>query len=287
MSIENLEYDFRSRRLALGLDFVDAEREAELAYPVRVEVEWQSPHRTPLPRNQYDFSQLGIAVHGLMRSSSGRYSLSYFPTIREQVDVRIHDYGRRYIPRRLRVPLRTLAEVEAIEAAESTDYLEGRMRTITLFPGAAYYHSSCATGLRGRVVRDGEPMRWAFVEARLPDGGATVARTRGDDRGEFLLLLSPDAVPGSELNPTLDIEVSIAGPAAPPVPPSPALPEQDSLWDLPLEELPPFNVADNVSNGESVPPGYVTALSTVRTVQFIVGRVLTGRDEEDFDFVMP
>ena len=222
-----------------------------------------------------------------MRSASGRYSLSYFPDIKPQIDLRVYDYDRYYIPRRLRIPLRTLAEVINIENNEVPDYLNGRIRHLTMFPGAAYHSSAQVTGLRGRVVRDGEPMRWAYVSARLPLTGNVIARTRGDDRGEFLLILPPEAAPASDLTAQLDIDVSIAGPASVPVPGSAGLPEQDPWWDLPIEELPPIGAVDEVSNGSSVPLGYVTALSTLRTIQFSVGRLLTGRDEVDFEFALP
>jgi hypothetical protein len=287
MSSDTLADAPHTRRLALGVECIDAARQGELIHPVRMEIEWHQPHRPPAPRHRYDFSQFGVLPLGLMRSAAGRYSLGYVPTLRERVTLRIHDRGRHYVPRRLQVPLRTLTEVLALEAAEDPDYLHGRLRRIAMFPGAGYHPPSHITALRGRVLRDGEPMRWAYVEARLPDGGPRVARARGDDRGEFLLMLPPEAMPASELTSLLDIELSIAGPATVPTPPSAAVADQDPWWDLPVEVVPAFDDADDVSPGESVPAGYVTALSTVRTLRFELGRVLTGREVADFEFVMP
>jgi len=287
MTTVQLDYDTRTRRLALGIEFTDAMRAAELAHPVRLEIERYQPHNTPAPYGSHAFSQSRVPPLGLMRGASGRYSLSYHPGIREQVTLRIYDHGRHYVPRRMRLPLRTLADVLAGEASENPNYMDGRTRQISLFPGAGYDAPSNITALRGRVVRDGKPMRWAYIDAHLPGGGAPVARARGDDRGEFFLMLPPNAVPASDLPPTFDIGLSVAGPATVPVPAQPSLPEQDPWWDLPVEEVPPPGDVDNVSNGASFPAGYVTALSTVATVAFVVGRVLTGREVADFDFVMP
>lgn len=290
MSLSSLNYSFQTRRLALGIEFEDYLRGGELVAPVRTEIEYQSPHLSSVSSGssrRYSFSQMGsLAPGGLQRSASGRYSLSYFPGIQTHVDLRMLDDARTYVPRRLRVPLRTLAEVLDDEAAAVADYLQGRVRQVTLFAGAAYPCHSTASGLYGRVLRNGEPMRWAYISARLP-GGAPVAQARGDDRGEFLLVLPPEAAPASDLTTRLDIEISIAGPALAPVPVSPAVAQQDGLWDLPLEQVPAAGVVDEVSSGAAVPEGYVTALSTVRTVPFVVGRLLTGRDEPDFDFVLP
>lgn len=280
------EYQWQHRRLALGLDFTDALRGAELVYPVRVERERGLPHESPRPAHRYDFSQLQPLPAGLLRSHSGRYSLSYTAGSGAGIDLRVYDYERRYVPRRLRVPLRSLADVEQIEQDGEQDYLAGRSRNITLFPGANYHHSSGATGMRGRALRNGHPLRWACVEARLP-GGSLVARGRGDDRGEFLLLLPPQAFPGSELETGFNIQVWVYGPETAPVPATADLPGRDPLWDLPLEELPAFNLPDDVSGGEQLPAGYVSPVSARRLVSFSPGRILTGRDEPDFDFVIP
>lgn len=287
MRVEALSYDRHTRRLALGVECIDAARQAELAHPVRMEIERTQPHRAPAPRDRYAFTQLAAQPLGLMRSAAGRYSLSYYPAIREQVTLRIYDRSRHYVPRRLQIPLRTLAQVLAMEEASDPAYLGGRLRRVTLFPGARYHAPSHITALRGRVVRHGEPMRWGYVDARLPGGGPRVAHARGDDRGEFLLMLPPAAMPASDLTSTLEVELSVAGPATAPTPPSAEAAFQDPWWDLPVEVVPSFESLDDVSPGESVPAGYVTALSTVRTVPFVVGRVLTGREIADFDFVMP
>ncbi len=95
MSTNALNYDNQVRRLALGVEFEDALRNQELVYPVRAEIERESPHIPPSPKYFYAFKQLGNKIpYGLLRDSSGRYSLTYFPAIQEQVDIRIYDYDR-------------------------------------------------------------------------------------------------------------------------------------------------------------------------------------------------
>ena len=284
MNIAGLNNNHQTRRLALGLELEDLLRETELICSVRVEAEYTSPHKTSLPSNRYSFAQTTLAPKGLLRSSTGRYSLSYYPSIKEQIDIRIYDYERCYVPRRLRVPLRTLADVIDRENNEVLNYMEGHHRNIILFPGSSYHLLSNVTGLRGRVLRNGEPMRWACVSAMLSQSTHVIAQTRGDDRGEFLLVLPPQAAPASELNSTLAIDVVVSGPTVAPIATS-ALIESDELWDLPLEEVPAIGATDNVSNGKTLPAGYTSM--PARAVNFSVGRVLTGRDEADFNFVVP
>jgi hypothetical protein len=52
-------------------------------------------------------------------------------------------------------------------------------------------------------------MRWAYIEARDIVSNSIVARARGDDRGEFLLILPSLAAQASELNSTLDVRVNL------------------------------------------------------------------------------
>ena len=175
---------------------------------------------------------------------------------------------------------------EEIEQPENSNH-PMRRRRLALFPGAAYDLVGKATGLRGRILRNDEPMRWAYVEAVLADTFSLAGRARADDRGEFLLLLWPEAAPETDLARTIQAVVSVSGPVEQPVPASDDMPSRDKLWDLPLEELPDADTCDDVSSGESFPEGFATALSGVRTVDFEIGRILTGIDEAPFDFVLP
>jgi len=288
MSLEAMPFSFQSQRLALGVEFVDALRNREPRPALRVEIERESPHKTPLPKDSYAFMQVGNRMpEAMTRHSSGRYSLCYHAGIAAALDLRIYDRSMQFLPRRLRVPLQTLADVLAIESAESLDFFSARVRRITLFPDNAYHLGGGETGLRGRVLRAGLPMRWAFVEARAMATDAVVMRARTNQHGEFLLVLPPQATPASDLAATFSLRLSVAGPAVAPVPITSALPAQDNLWDVPQELLPAAGLPDTVATGEAFPSGFITALSTVRTVSFASGRLLTGRDEADFNFVFP
>jgi hypothetical protein len=217
------------------------------------------------------------------RHPSGRYALVFRPGTGPHVDLRVYDHWRYYVPRRLRAPLLTEAE---IEQPENSDH-PLRRRRLALFPGAAYDLVGKATGLRGSVTRDGETMRWAYVDAFSMDTFSLIGRARADDRGEFLLLIWPEAAPETDLSRTIPALVSISGPVEPPEPDSEDIPALDDLWDLPLEVLPGADTEDDVSSGESYPEGYAAAPASVLRVDFEIGRILTGIDVAPFDFLLP
>jgi hypothetical protein len=211
--------------------------------------------REPLPR--------------IDRHDSGLQVLLVQPGLGEVLVLRLYDYDRHYVPRRLHLDLDPLPQV----------------RRPALFPGAAYDVSARATGLRGRVTRAGEPMRWVRVEARLTGPDVLVGRSHGDDRGEFLLLLAPEAAPFVDLSDPLEIEVTVFGPSTPPVPSPPSLAEQDAYWDLPLEMLGAPAEFEPVAAGETLPPEYVSTLTSTRLVRFRLGRIISSADGVlDFEF---
>ena len=74
---------------------------------------------------------------------------------------------------------------------------------------------------------------------------------------------------------TLDVRVTVFGPAVAPVPEPPGLPEQDAYWDLPLESLD----APAVASGEALPAGYDASID--RVVPFRLGRLLSRADGVD------
>src|SRR5690606_1710198 len=79
--------------------------------------------------------------------------------------------GRRFVPRRLRFPLRNLNDAEAAPAAD-------RICRPRVFPGPAYSTNQIATGLRGHAMRAAaapvplRPLRWARVLATVPSAEA-------------------------------------------------------------------------------------------------------------------
>ena len=118
--------------------------------------------------------------------------LKRYPTPNEVV-VRLRDKGRRFVPRRFRVavPARVAADAERRP-------LVSRRQAPLMFPGAAYDVGQRRSGLRGRVLRNGEPMRWAWIDAfylvNVGDDAnpnflrsGRIGRAISDDRGEFLL----------------------------------------------------------------------------------------------------
>jgi hypothetical protein len=246
----------RVTRLALGFEPLDAVLGGRLTHPVRMEVEGH------LPQVRID------------RHDSCLHVLLYQPSLADEVVVRIRTSAHRYVPRRLRIPLLT------VEEAETQPYTH-RVRRPVLFPGAAYDANGSSTGLRGRVMRDGSPMRWARIEARLPGGGTLIGRAHGDSRGEFLLLLASPPSPAPELTDPFEVQVTVFGPADAPEPDTPDLPSQDELWDLPVEELAEPGDPDPTAAGETQPDDYAEGPS--RVVPFRLGRLLSGVD--DFEFV--
>ena len=248
------------QRLALGLEPVDAMRLRRVGPPLIIAVERPPKASARAP---------------VLRHASCLHALLYYPALVDSVDIRIferydpqekeweHFLPRRFVPRRFHIPLRKAA------TADRFPYTD-RVRRPFMFPGAAYDLDSCATGIRGLVLRGDKPMRWARVEAALPSG-ETVGRAQGDDRGEFLLLINSSAVPAGELGGSVTLPVTVSGPAVIPVPGSSDLPSQDPFWDLPLEMAPNPGVDDTVSTGETLPPGYTA--STSIDIDFVLGEL--------------
>jgi hypothetical protein len=165
------------------------------------------------------------------------------------VTVRIFDTGRRYVPRRLSVPVEPVG------------------RSIAVFPGAAYGPAGSATGLRGRVVDGaGEVVRWARVRADHGTEDVALGHGHADDRGEFVLVLGSPAdlaAPASQF----DVRLVVTARTTPPPP------EDDILGDLLVEVLPATGAADPVSAGRVAPAAYDQTVQTVVTCR--LGRLLS------------
>lgn len=279
-------YLMQTHRLALGLDFVDAMRWRELGYPVRADIERGIPHRIVGDKKRFGEPLKNGQVPVMMnRHRSGRHSLLYFPGIADHVDVRIYEFLRHYVPRRLRIPLLTLEQVTALETAQARNFYQGRVREPMMYPGAAYPCHEATTGLRGRVLRDGVPMRWTHIEARLVADDSFVGRARGDDRGEFLLVLFPAAAPASDLPESVLVRISVFGPEVIPEPASVEVSALDPWWDLPLEILPAAGDVDDVSSGAALPVGYAEGATV--DIEFPLGRMLSAVEVDDFIFELP
>lgn len=267
-------------RLALGVEPLDALRNGRVAHRIDVSVDG-----VPLPLPRHLRRQRGlregtdVLVH-VARHDSCLHALLHRDGLKSPLKLRFNDKTRRYVPRRISY---------AIPAAITTP--SPRVRRPAFFGGAAYDVSETATGLRGRVTwtsASETPARWVRVEATL--NGNLVGYAHGDDRGEFLLLLRPTAGGLGGLPSPLRVLVTVFGPPAVPVPPTPRLAEEDPLWDLPLEVVDLVG-PDNVSPGQNRPPvpfaagNYASTPDSARpNVTFTLGAIRT--DEPKF-FFMP
>ena len=277
------------KRLLLGISPVDSVRLRDLRFPVRVELETDVPHRSGLTARQFSHNQYPVRrkVEGLTRHPGGRYSLHYYPAATQQVTLRFYEPHRSYVPRRIRFPLVTLEQILATEETQAADYLQSRVKYPVLFPGAAYPLTSRATGLRGLVIQNEEIVRWAVIELLAEgDPGQVLARARGDDRGEFLLLLPPSAVPDVALSETVTFDLRVWARATALVPNPIDIASQDPYWDLPIEEVVDPQADDDVSRGHLVPDGYVASQS-LQSVSFSITRIQTGIDVGEINFNPP
>ena len=278
-------YSEKLTRVALGLEPLDSERRMRVAHPIVVTFDAAPPGRARPPVERHDsclyvlryFESSEDRVEMNISEASGKYGTRRvgFPILPSStVALRFDDPARRFVPRRLSFPLLTAA---VADAAPFTPGL--RIRRPALFPGAAYDVSGSATGLRGRVLRGGEPVRWARIEATIPGTAVVVGRAHGDDRGEFLLLLAPNASPLGDLeDDKLEIRVTAFARTPAPVPADPTVPELDPLWDLPLEVAAPPGQPDPVSAGEVLPPTYASTPTSTGIVEFVLGKLQSGID---------
>lgn len=249
-------------RLALGVEPIDALRRLPIGSRLRVGREvTRVPGRRrvggvldPLARR----ADLPLEANG-----TGRFKLRHGSDVGATVIVRIDDPTRGYVPRRFQVPLWTLAEVDA--PAGPYIPVGSRLLRPSLLPGSAYPVPPGTTGVRGRIARSGQPVRWARVEALGP-GGLVVGRAHGDERGEFLLVIATTGTLTPPPPPTLDVQLVMYGP--PGEPPDPALERIVRSSAPPL----PGDLDNPLLRGESVPPGYPVS-SASPTVTVPIGAV--------------
>jgi hypothetical protein len=270
------QYIERIWRLAAGVDPVSslADRAPlaglELALE-RVPKPWAVPAGAGGLGN-YD---VGIGLPTVPVNDSGRFAITYQVSgITSPVAVRLYDTGRRYVPRRFRLPVPTLATVVAEEQAADTSPwppIPSRAFRPTLYPGAQFGPQAGATTVRGWVVRnDGSPVRWVRVSAIDADHGFAIGWAHGDDRGEFVLVLqTSDAGLFSPASAMVRTTLTISARPTPSTIDSPAQSHADPLWDLEVETLPAPGLPDAVSNGQTPPADY--SQSVTSTLTFVKG----------------
>jgi hypothetical protein len=264
-------FDERVDRLILGIEPTDAQRGTRIAHPIDVVLD----KRSFSPAPPFGEAWLGFgdpigARRVIARHHSCRHALVFPPDVTSPIAIRMYDRARRFVPRRISYP------VPANIAVASPP---SRVRRPALFPGAAYDVAQTATGIRGRVTwrqpaANEVPARWVRVEARA--GGQVVGRAHGDDRGEFVLLLRPEAGGLGDLPSPLVAQVTVFGPPA-----AVAVAPDDPLSDLPVETL--AADPDVISPGEAMPAGYASTGLSTRAVQFELGRLLTNVDKFFFN----
>ena len=253
-------YDEMISRLALGIEAVDAVRDQPVIDGLALAPDGRAAFRKPFQTR-----------------SGGRFALLYdkvSATATQEISLRLTptpQAARRFVPRRFRitVPSLVLAEAEPPFA---------RVARPRMYPGAAYPLVSGTTGMRGRVERTSggprRPARWTRVVATIPatepnlNLANIVGRGFGDDRGEFVLALSPGAASGT---PSATLRVRISVFAQPVEPPPPAGGTDDPLWDAPVEHPVELDDADRALLGTVMPAGWSSVAT--RQVNLRLGRV--------------
>ena len=271
-------------RLALGVEPRDAITGAPVATAVRVGQEVPPRMRPRAGRFGDKWPCLDFETNGTARFKL-RYQIGGQPRIKVNADgsapkitVRIDDLRRRFVPRRFEIPLWTKRELERADETPPTGQfvqMASRLLRPYLLPGAAYTLPRGTTAIRGRVVAAGNPVRWARVIARGP-GNVRVGIAHGDERGEFLLIITnlgttPPPVPSTV---TINIGVLARVPAA-------AVDPKDRLADLVVESqarssVPPTpaNLDNDVLRGVAIPPGYVASTTVHPPLTVPVGELV-------------
>lgn len=264
------------QRLALGLEPRDALTGGRVPHFVTAALE-DVPQPVTSWRNLQPGDDIDDYLPAMDRHASSHYAVIYQAGLKIPVDVRLFDRERKFVPRRLRIPIKAEAEVVAADDPSKPQVpITSRVLRPLLFPGAAYDVTELATGLRGRVVSaGGQPLRWARVEARLVSTGELLGRAHGDDRGDFLLVVQLDPGHVGAPDDPLDVQLTLYGPNPAPAPAYALQPQVDPLWDLPLElpNIPPPGVDDPVAAGVQPPPNYVASAGGPATVSLPLGRI--------------
>ena len=298
----------RVTRLRLGVEPVDALGRPGPLGGLGLHIE-NVPRPAPLPMGipaPVPFGDVddSAGLPGVPISPSGRFALAFGRTALdalERIVVRLVDPRRRYVPRRLSIPVPDLDTVRAAEAARDVNpatALTPRTCRPALFPGAAYGVAAGATAVRGRVTwgAGGPSARWVRVVARTEaieihadDGTVTTVQpvlghAHGDDRGEFLLVLGPlptELALGTSRTVEVEIRVSARPEPALDAPvDSPTGSRADPLWHLPVEPMATLDPPDEVAAGAVDPAGF-----TASVVQTLTCR--RGFPHPAFTFVLP
>ncbi|WP_412543345.1 hypothetical protein R8Z50_12960 [Longispora sp. K20-0274] len=264
-------------RLALGVEVVDARTGRLVGAALRVGRQVPGGGAEP-----------GWPCQDLEYAAPGRYRQRQVPGLPASVVIRIDDPTRFFAPRRFEVTLWPLADLERADATPPTGpYVPVGSRLLRpwLTPGSACALPRGSTAVRGRVVRDGSPVRWPRIVA-FGAGGARVGWAHGDDRGEFLLVVTgPGRLPPPVDDP-VELEMEIT---AFPTGQAPARDPADRLADLVVERVPrstvpptPADLDNPQLRGLARPPGHVASATGRHHLTVPVGTSLTVPDDLPF-----
>jgi hypothetical protein len=166
-------------RLALAVEVVDPLTDRLAVTPLRVGRELVRRTRTTDPR--WPCAKLDAG-------GPARFKLRHQHPLPRRVVVRLDDPSRRFVPRRLRIALWPVGRLDR-SLAQTYITTSHRLLRAWLWPGAAAALPAGSTLVRGRVVRPEGVARWVRVTAR-DQNGRIVGRAHGDDRGEFVLVVT-------------------------------------------------------------------------------------------------
>lgn len=270
-------------RLALGVRCLDAVTRRAVGVPIDIGREVTG--RFLAPGAEPCWPCLPLETRGPARGV-----LRFRPDLpRRPFVLRIADPTRRYVARRFRVTLWDLAAVQRVDHGPGQVLIPAAYRLLQpwLLPGSAYPVPAGGTAIRGRVVRDGQPVRWARVRALGP-GDATVGHAHADERGEFLLVIAntgtmPPPAPSSL---SVRLRVRALRPPPPGTPPRPFNP--DRYHDLVVEDVPraqapappppptppPPDLESPLIRGEMDPIGYIPSAVDPDPIDVQIGRTL-------------
>jgi hypothetical protein len=257
-------------RLALVVECVDSVAQRRLSTQVRVGRE-VSPLLLPVG---YESSWPCL---DLIPRGPGRAMILFdWRTPTKPVRIRIVDPARRYVARRFELPLWTLAEIVAAEAAPPMVPAGSRLLRPWLSPGSAYQAAQSTTAIRGRVASGGTAVRWARLTAIGP-GNQAVGWAHADERGEFLLVIADTGTLPPPAPSELAIDLRVIAPDPQQVPPV----SDDAYADLVVEALPrsanpptPNDLDNGALRGRAQPAGYVANTAAVPQLTVPVGHEL-------------
>ena len=216
---------------------------------------------TPPPDSASDPTNLVLQAWGELRTSPAGYGSGNDP--------------RRFVPRSLSL---TPVQTHGLPSRSAAN-----IRTALLWPGANYPLGGSSTAVRGRIRRGPapgtqQPVAWARVVITRPSGPPHFATetqlgwAHGDDRGEFLVVLGPGAVPGgANLPASLALRVWVF------LPPTDAFDATKPLASLPLE-VGGQAASNAVLDGKQVPAAYLRQGPV--DISLPMGRIFTMADSQ-------